>query len=153
MSTLATRARSFKPPTQVGNVRMSTILAAVVIVLAVLLPFFYDSGSGFINDATVALVYVVMALGLNIVVGFAGLLDLGYVAFYAIGAYTMGWLASSWFSGSNVHIGVAEQLESQPGIHLNWLIVVMSSFASASLRSRPSGFAAETSLMSVRPNL
>ena len=49
------------------------------------------------NDATVALVYVVMALGLNIVVGFAGLLDLGYVAFFAIGAYTMGWLGSSLF--------------------------------------------------------
>ena len=39
-----------------------------------------------------------MALGLNIVVGFAGLLDLGYVAFFAIGAYTMGWFGSSWFS-------------------------------------------------------
>ena len=64
-----------------------------------LLPFFYDSGSGFIDDATVALVYVVMALGLNIVVGFAGLLDLGYVAFFAIGAYTMGWFGSSWFTG------------------------------------------------------
>ena len=40
-----------------------------------------------------------MALGLNIVVGFAGLLDLGYVAFYAIGAYTIGWLASDHFTG------------------------------------------------------
>ena len=39
-----------------------------------------------------------MALGLNIVVGFAGLLDLGYVAFFAIGAYTMGWFGSSFFS-------------------------------------------------------
>jgi branched-chain amino acid transport system permease protein len=89
------------------------------------LPFFYDSGSGFMNDATVALIYVVMALGLNIVVGFAGLLDLGYVAFFAIGAYTMGWFGSSFFSTANIHIGVAEQLQSQPGIHLNWLIVVV----------------------------
>src|SRR5579862_1790679 len=39
-------------------------------------------------------IYVMMALGLNIVVGYAGLLDLGYVAFYAIGAYTAAWLAS-----------------------------------------------------------
>ena len=41
-----------------------------------------------------AAAYVVMALGLNIVVGFAGLLDLGYVAFFAIGAYTAAYLAS-----------------------------------------------------------
>ena len=39
-------------------------------------------------------VYVMLALGLNIVVGYAGLLDLGYVAFYALGAYTVGWFAS-----------------------------------------------------------
>jgi branched-chain amino acid transport system permease protein len=58
------------------------------------------------------------------VVGFAGLLDLGYVAFYAIGAYTMGWLGSSWFTGSSIHIGVSEQLSSQPGIHINWLLVL-----------------------------
>ena len=56
------------------------------------LPFFFDSGSSFIEDCTLALAYVVMALGLNIIVGFAGLLDLGYVAFFAIGAFTIGWL-------------------------------------------------------------
>ena len=48
------------------------------------------------DDAITALAYVVMALGLNIVVGFAGLLDLGYVAFYALGALTIGWLASGF---------------------------------------------------------
>jgi branched-chain amino acid transport system permease protein len=125
MSTLATRARTFKPPTRIGRFSTSTILAAVVIAFAAVLPFFYDSGSGFMNDATVALVYVVMALGLNIVVGFAGLLDLGYVAFFAIGAYTMGWFGSSFFSTANIHIGVAEQLSTQPGIHINWLLVVL----------------------------
>ena len=83
-----------------------------LIVFALVLPFFYDSGSGFIEDCTTALVYVVMALGLNIVVGFAGLLDLGYVAFFAIGAYTMGWLASGFFNSASIHIGVAEQLSS-----------------------------------------
>jgi branched-chain amino acid transport system permease protein len=45
------------------------------------------------------LVFVIMAVGLNIVVGYAGLLDLGYVAFYATGAYTAAWLASQQFSG------------------------------------------------------
>ena len=65
-----------------------------------------------------------MALGLNIVVGFAGLLDLGYVAFFAIGAYTMGWFGSSFFSSADIHVGVAEFLQSQPGIHLNWLLIL-----------------------------
>ena len=42
----------------------------------------------------IALLYVLLALGLNIVVGYAGLLDLGYVAFYAVGAYMFALLAS-----------------------------------------------------------
>ncbi len=45
------------------------------------------------------LVFMMMAVGLNIVVGYAGLLDLGYVAFYAIGAYTAAWFASQQFAG------------------------------------------------------
>ena len=44
--------------------------------------------------ADLALLYVMLALGLNIVVGYAGLLDLGYVAFYAVGAYLFGLMAS-----------------------------------------------------------
>ena len=51
------------------------------------------------------LVFVVMAVGLNVVVGYAGLLDLGYVAFYAIGAYTAGWLASGQFEQVRFHLG------------------------------------------------
>ena len=52
-----------------------------------------------------------MALGLNIVVGFAGLLDLGYVAFFAIGAFVIGWFGSQQFpdvNGEGIHILVAE---------------------------------------------
>ena len=124
MSALASRARAFKPPERIGKVSTGLIFTVAAIAFAVLLPFFYDSGSGFLEDCTTALIYVVMALGLNIVVGFAGLLDLGYVAFFAIGAYTMGWFGSSFFSTADIHIGVAEQLQSQPGIHLNWLIVL-----------------------------
>jgi len=100
------------------------VLATVVIVFAAVLPFFYDSGSAFIEDATTALIYVVMALGLNIVVGFAGLLDLGYVAFFAIGAYTIGWFGSGFFVDQSIHIGVAEQLSALPGIHINYLLII-----------------------------
>jgi branched-chain amino acid transport system permease protein len=124
MSAIATRARAYKPPERVGKVKTSLIFTVALIAFAVILPFFYDSGSGFMNDATVALVYVVMALGLNIVVGFAGLLDLGYVAFFAIGAYTMGWFGSSWFNSADIHVGVAEFLNTQPGIHINWLLIL-----------------------------
>ena len=57
-----------------------------------------------LDVAVVIGVYVMLALGLNIVVGYAGLLDLGYVAFFAIGAYTVGWLASGFFNGEDIHI-------------------------------------------------
>jgi branched-chain amino acid transport system permease protein len=52
-----------------------------------------------IATAVVMLVFIMMAVGLNIVVGYAGLLDLGYVAFYAMGAYTAAWFASLQFAG------------------------------------------------------
>ncbi len=135
MSTTTSRQpRSFTRVKKVGRFPIANVIAAIGITIAILLPFFFDSGSGFIGDSTTALAYVVMALGLNIVVGFAGLLDLGYVAFFAIGAYTMGWLGSTWFSDASIHIGVAEQLQSQPGIHLNWLLILpVAAVAAATL--------------------
>ncbi len=64
-------------------------------VLALVLPLVLQSfGNAWVRIADMALLYVMLALGLNIVVGFAGLLDLGYVAFFAVGAYTYGLLAS-----------------------------------------------------------
>jgi branched-chain amino acid transport system permease protein len=55
------------------------------------------------ESMVVIVVYTMMALGLNIVVGYAGLLDLGYVAFYAAGAYVAGWFASQQFEQRNFH--------------------------------------------------
>jgi branched-chain amino acid transport system permease protein len=93
------------------------------------LPFILDSGGQLMGNATLALAYVVMALGLNIIVGFAGLLDLGYVAFFAIGAYTMGWLGSGFFSEVNdekgIHIGVSGFAANLPGIHLSFFLVLV----------------------------
>jgi branched-chain amino acid transport system permease protein len=112
-----------------GTRHGNLILAATVIFAAALVPLFYEQGSGFIDDATIALAYVVMALGLNVVVGFAGLLDLGYVAFYAIGAYTMGWYGSSFFTAINgeegIHIGVEGLAAQLPGIHFNFVMIVV----------------------------
>jgi branched-chain amino acid transport system permease protein len=105
------------------------ILAVVLLFAAAILPFFYPQASGFIDDSVTALAYVVMALGLNVVVGFAGLLDLGYVAFYAIGAYTMGWFGSSFFDkvngGEGIHLGVSGVSANLPGFHLNFLLILV----------------------------
>jgi branched-chain amino acid transport system permease protein len=59
---------------------------AALIVLAFIWPFFGSRGA--VDIATLVLIYVMLGLGLNIVVGLAGLLDLGYVGFYAVGAYS-----------------------------------------------------------------
>lgn len=61
-------------------------LLSAALLLALLFPLFFSSYQT--NVMTTALMYVVLGLGLNIVVGLAGLLDLGYVAFYAVGAYS-----------------------------------------------------------------
>ena len=61
-------------------------LSLAVFVFSIAFPFFFSAYQT--NIMTTALMYVVLGLGLNIVVGVAGLLDLGYVAFYAVGAYT-----------------------------------------------------------------
>ena len=67
-----------------------------------------------------------LALGLNIVVGYAGLLDLGYVAFFALGAYTLGWFGSGLFSQRKFHFGSVGNTEL-PGIHLNfWTVVIVA---------------------------
>jgi branched-chain amino acid transport system permease protein len=74
------------------------VYAGLAIALA-LLPFLVGAGlgRGWVRILDFALLYVMLALGLNIVVGYAGLLDLGYIAFYAVGAYLYALLASPHF--------------------------------------------------------
>ncbi len=86
------------------------------IVLAVL-PFVLGmAGQGWVRTLNFALIYVMLALGLNIVVGFAGLLDLGYIAFYAVGAYVWAMLASPHF-----------------GLHLPFWVVMPVGFVLAAI--------------------
>ena len=105
------------------------ILPAALVVAAALFPLTREPLDAFMDDCILALAYVVMALGLNLVVGFAGLLDLGYVAFYAFGAMTVGWWASDFFTGAGgeegIHIGVSGFAATLPGIHLSFLIIVI----------------------------
>ena len=72
----------------------------------------------------VMIAFTMMAVGLNIVVGYCGLLDLGYVAFYAVGAYTAGWFASQHFEGVTLHLGSSID-NDQVGIHVSmWLVLI-----------------------------
>jgi branched-chain amino acid transport system permease protein len=77
----------------VSPVRRRQVWAAVLLLAGLAYPFIL-TGGGYIDAAANAYTYVLLALGLNIVVGFSGLLDLGYAAFFAIGAYTYGAAAS-----------------------------------------------------------
>jgi branched-chain amino acid transport system permease protein len=73
---------------------------------------------------TFMIIYAIMAVGLNIVAGFAGLLDLGYVAFYAIGAYVAAFLSSPFWGGLGLNFTFLAHTQSTVGIHLPFWIVV-----------------------------
>jgi branched-chain amino acid transport system permease protein len=104
--------------------RRDLTIVAILMVLAVVYPVVYrslEAALPFIPwPGTAVLItcatFAILALGLNIVMGFAGLLDLGYVAFYAIGAYTTAFLASSHF-----------------GIHISWWIVIWLAVGAAAV--------------------
>ena len=91
---LAPRATS-SPGTAVSRFIGHPLFAWVVVALAVALPF-VNSSAYAIRISTDALIFVMLAVGLNVVVGYCGLLDLGYAAFFAIGAYTSGILATTF---------------------------------------------------------
>lgn len=78
-----------------------------------------------------ALVWVICALGLNIVVGYAGLLDLGFVAFWAIGGYCAGWFMSDFFYQVNIRFGTMTPKEI-PGVHISfWLVLLIGALICA----------------------
>jgi branched-chain amino acid transport system permease protein len=112
------------------------VLPGTVVVLAILyptllpylddIPVVGDLWPG-VGTAVIMIVYTMMALGLNVVVGYAGLLDLGYVAFYAAGAYTAAWFASQHFEDVTLHIGSAGIISTLSGIHFSvWMILVIA---------------------------
>ena len=119
-------------------------LAVLAIVLAVAPIVAGQAGDSWVRILDFALLYIMLALGLNIVVGFAGLLDLGYIAFYAVGAYTCALLASPQFATvlqsfvdnypefGEWLTGVFGPQIAQNGIHLPiWIIVPISAALAA----------------------
>jgi branched-chain amino acid transport system permease protein len=111
------------------------LLPGVIVLFAVLyptlLPYLDDLPRGDllpgVGTVVIMIVYTMMAVGLNVVVGYAGLLDLGYVAFYAAGAYTAAWFASVQFEQVTFHLGSVGVNPELPGIHLSvWLILIIA---------------------------
>ena len=123
---VSTPSRSRNPFAGMDRNRRDTIFMVGLLILIVVYPIIYQPllARGPLSvipwPPTLVLitcsVFAILALGLNIVMGFAGLLDLGYVAFYAIGAYTTAFLASPHF-----------------GIHISWWIVVWIAVAVAAV--------------------
>jgi branched-chain amino acid transport system permease protein len=116
------------------------LIPTLFLVLAVAYPFYNGSLGEMrlfgaypdVNTAVIMGVYVMMAIGLNIVVGYAGLLDLGYVAFYAMGAYTCAWFASVQFAGQDVRFGPAGVGSNTPGIHISiWVLLALAGLVTA----------------------
>lgn len=122
-STAPTRRVALPDPFRgMGRKGREKVLLIGVLILAVVYPLVFralESAFPFVpwpgtSVLIICATFAILALGLNIVMGFAGLLDLGYVAFYAIGAYTTAFLASPHF-----------------GIHISWWIVVLIAVAAA----------------------
>ena len=114
---------------------MAVLLAGLLIFPFVAAQF----GNSWVRIIDIALLYIMLALGLNIVVGFAGLLDLGYIAFFAVGAYLTGLLASPQFAAllesivnqypdlGNALIAMMGDDIKTSGIHLSvWIVVPLA---------------------------
>jgi branched-chain amino acid transport system permease protein len=125
--TTAVRARRPSVPNPFAGMdrrRRDMTIVAILLVVAIVYPIVYRALENLLPfipwPGTAVLItcatFAILALGLNIVMGFAGLLDLGYVAFYAIGAYTTAFLASSHF-----------------GIHISWWLVIWIAVAAAAV--------------------
>jgi branched-chain amino acid transport system permease protein len=84
-------------------------------------------------DTMIAMIiFAMMAVGLNMVVGYAGLLDLGYVAFFALGAYAAGWVASPLFYQVDVRFGAVGVGQGLRGIHISiWLALLIAAAIAA----------------------
>jgi len=109
MSTLTSTRTPVPPKVWFGILLFGALLAVLPFLLGMV-------GQSWIRTLNFALIYVMLALGLNVVVGFAGLLDLGYIAFYGVGAYVWAMLASPHF-----------------GLHLPFWVILPMGFVLAAI--------------------
>jgi branched-chain amino acid transport system permease protein len=114
---------------QPWTVRVGVLLIAVTLAV---LPFaLAQVGTAWVRITNYAVLYILLALGLNIVVGYAGLLDLGYVAFFALGAYTTGWFASGFFNRRSIDV-LSSAPDGAAGIHVSiWIAILAAGVVTA----------------------
>jgi branched-chain amino acid transport system permease protein len=105
------------------NAWLRRLLILAIVGLAIAYPVL-DRSSPHLDTANLAEVYILLALGLNIVVGFAGLLDLGYAAFFAIGAYTTALLASTHFGFGHHTISLGVVSFGPNGVHVYFFLLI-----------------------------
>lgn len=110
------------------EVRLSLL---AILALAFLLYPVLETQNYRVDAAVEAEVFILLALGLNIVVGYAGLLDLGYAAFFAIGAYTLAWLGSSHFTVTGHSFSSPFLSFGSNGIHVNFFLMIPIAAATA----------------------
>ena len=103
--------------------KLVVFFIAAIALLALPLVLQATGSNSWVRILDIALLYVLLALGLNIVVGYAGLLDLGYIAFFAVGAYIFALLGSPHLSDTFAAIKAA----FPDGIHYNiWLVMILA---------------------------
>ena len=107
------------------------LIGAILPVIAYIPPFtLAQPSNAWIDGFTNAGVFVLLALGLNLVVGVAGLLDLGYAAFFAIGAYTYAYVASP-FGNSILGLNVVSGLGTEVGGLVFWPMLLIGALVAA----------------------
>ena len=114
------RAAAQSGQSQAGGGKWLTLIGWVALGISIGLPVVYSDNRYVVDTATTVLIYVMLGWGLNVVVGLAGLLDLGYVAFYAVGAYSYALLSTQFGWGFWEALPVAGATAASFGILLGW---------------------------------
>jgi branched-chain amino acid transport system permease protein len=111
------------------NITKTLVVGAITAIFVIAAPMVIGAAGGnyWVRVLDFAMLYVMLALGLNVVVGFAGLLDLGYIAFYAVGAYTAALLSSPQLSTQFEWIAAL----APTGLHFPFFIIVPIAMALA----------------------
>uniref|UniRef100_UPI0039EF3902 ABC transporter permease subunit n=1 Tax=Burkholderia cenocepacia TaxID=95486 RepID=UPI0039EF3902 len=111
------------------NTAKTVVIGILTAAFVIAAPIIIGSAGGnyWVRVLDFAMLYVMLALGLNVVVGFAGLLDLGYIAFYAVGAYTAALLSSPHLTSQFEWIAAL----APGGLHIPFLIIVPIAMALA----------------------
>ena len=123
LDALRKRRAARKPTRSAAPARrfpITALLGWLLLGLAVALPIVYTENRYVVDTATTVLIYVMLGWGLNVVVGLAGLLDLGYVAFYAVGAYTYALLSTQFGWSFWEALPVAGGMAALFGVILGW---------------------------------